>query len=43
MKKLISLTIIALSFLFFFSACNTYERCPAYTDSQAEITNSDNI
>ncbi|HOF15323.1 MAG TPA: hypothetical protein PLF32_00335 [Bacteroidales bacterium] len=43
MKKLIFLTTIALSFLFLFLACNTYERCPAYTDLQIETTQSSKV
>ena len=43
MKKIISITIILIAFTFIFAACNTFERCPAYTDVTVESTHCDKV
>lgn len=42
MKKIFSITILILSFIFILAACNTFERCPTYTDATVE-TSSDKV
>lgn len=42
MKKIFSISILILSIIFILAACNTFERCPTYTDATIE-TNSDKV
>ena len=41
MKKLVFIGLFALVLAGVFSACNTYQRCPAYTDNAAVETVGD--
>ncbi|MDD2622410.1 MAG: hypothetical protein WC142_05775 [Bacteroidales bacterium] len=43
MKKIISLAILIVAFVLCLSACNTFQRCPAYSDVQTESAISDKV
>ena len=43
MKKLVVIGLFALVLAGIFSACNTYQRCPAYTDNAPVETVGDRI
>jgi len=43
MKKLIVISLFALVLAGIASACNTYQRCPAYTDNVTVMTDSERV
>ncbi|HOS16274.1 MAG TPA: hypothetical protein PKX15_04580 [Bacteroidales bacterium] len=43
MKRVISLVILVFTVILCLSACNTFQRCPAYTDVPVVVVDDDKV